>query len=206
MAAAAQARGAGYSMDVKFEYGVPQTVAFKFLSGKNVDGQFGARVMFTLIDGRKIWLDAEDGSDIERSLSEMQIKVGEFVQITKIRHPRGGGHSFRVEAIERQAPAPSRMEADLEKSVVMARRDGAKAFIAPQPPPAVPDPPASAKGTMGNLLAGALIASIDAYIVAADYARSKGIAVDMRLDITGEDLRSSATAMLIEYWRNGGTR
>lgn len=59
---------------------------------------------------------------------------------------------------------------------------------------------------MTGLLAGALMASVDAYVIAADYARSKGIGVEMNLDITGEDIRSSATAMLIQYWREDGTR
>jgi hypothetical protein len=72
--------------------------------------------------------------------------------------------------------------------------------------PEMPAPPASAKGSMGKLLAGALIASIDAYLLAADYAKAKNIPVSLKLDFSGEDIRSSASVMQIEYYRSGGTR
>jgi hypothetical protein len=75
--------------------------------------------------------------------------------------------------------------------------------------PATPQPnntPASAKGTMSGLLAGALIASVDGYLTAADYARSKGITVELRMDFKAEDIRQSATALLIEYWKSKGGR
>lgn len=234
---------------IKLEYGVSETLCFRFIEGKNLGKSefppFAIRVRFSTQDDRSLFLDAEDASDLERGLRNAGVdpRQGDFVRVTKIRHPRGGGHSIRVERVDDDGPNPdpparhdreqprraSREEALLEKSVELARTRGAGAFITRREPETesrtasgprhehhVSQPtrqptnntaaPASAKGTMTGLVAGALIASIDAYIAAAEYGKSKGIAVDLRLDFNAEDIRQSATAMLIEYWRSGGTR
>ncbi len=125
---------------------------------------------------------------------------------------------------------PSRLEAELAASIPLARAHGAAAFTAgretERAAPArtarttkAPDssiqsdstaapaaPPATAKGTMTGIYAGALCASIDAYLLAADYARSKGITVDLQLDFNAEDIRQTATSMSIQYFQDGGTR
>jgi hypothetical protein len=149
---------------IKLEYGVPQIACFKWLEGKSVPSQFGERAMFTAIDSRKLFVDGEDASDIERGMRDLGIRPGEdFVRLTKIRHSRGGGHSIRVERVDEgrdpdNAPAwvrdvatapasrppapPSREEALLEQSVALALQHGARAFqrpparISPEPPPA----------------------------------------------------------------------
>jgi hypothetical protein len=57
------------------------------------------------------------------------------------------------------------------------------------------------------MIAATLIASIDAYLVAAEYAKSKGIAVTLQLDFNAEDVRASATSSMIEcFKREGGVR
>lgn len=209
--------------DIKLDYGVAQVFALKFVTGKSVESRYpGGRVMFTAIDERKLFLDDEDANDFERALTELGIGPADFVKATKIRHARGGGHSIRVEVVEDDEPQ-SDLERDLTRSIEAQRArqsrrpeagDRRPTSQAPRTtstntnnvPTSATAPPATAKGTMTGLLAGALMASVDAYVIAADYAKSKGIAVEMNLDITGEDIRSSATAMLIQYWREDGTR
>lgn len=210
----------------------PQAFALKFITGKDVQSNFpGGRVMFSAVDGRKIFLNDEDANELEHALLDQRIQPGQPIVVSRVQHGRGGGFAMRVELAEEpradRAPAPARhggrqessfTEALLEKSVELARSRGAGAFIS-QPTPETPrgpqrmadiqekpEPPASSKGKMANLLAGALIASIDGYKLAAEYAASKGIPVKIEFEIRAEDLRQSATAMLIEYWRNGGTR
>ena len=206
---------------IKLEYGVAQVFALRFNQGKNVQGIYGPRVMFTTIDERKLWLDPEDGSDLERSLNEMGVRAGvDFVRVTKIKHPRGGGHSIRVERMDDDAPpvrrpvrpetesrGPSREEALLEKSLELARDRGNGAFIS-QPAAQAPEstPPGSAKGSMTKLLAASLMASIDAYVLVTEYARSKGIPVELTLRFTAEDVRQSSTSMLIQHWKDTGAR
>lgn len=213
--------------DIKLDYGVAQVFALKFVTGKSVESRYpGGRVMFTAIDERKLFLDDEDANDFERALNELGIGPADFVSVTKIRHARGGGHSIRVEVVEDDSNGrdETQLERDLTRSIEAQRARQAQRPEAGGRRPAsqtpsrttstntnnrpTPEtaPPATAKGTMTGLLAGALMASVDAYVIAADYAKSKGIAVEMNLDITGEDIRSSATAMLIQYWREDGTR
>jgi len=120
--------------------------------------------------------------------------------------------------------APTKEEALLEKSIPLARAHGATAFHAPKQRPVAseeettgrknydsnqdqpdhtPAPPASTRGTMSALLAGALCAAIDAYAIADEYARTKGYPT---VEFTAEDVRCSANTFLIQYWRDGGTR
>jgi hypothetical protein len=217
-----------YPADIVLEYGIPQVCAPKFLTGKNSAQRskfppFEFRVAFTMIDDRKLWLDSEDGSDLERGMRDLGVQVGDFVRITKIKHPRGGGHSIRVELVDADQPAarepvpPSRLEAQLEKSIEMAQTRRA----APLEREAAPvqqqqfvkvttdsihnnadSETVKRTGTFTALLQGALIASLDAYQVAGDYAKSKGIP----FDFLSEDVRASANAMLIEFWKSGGAR
>ena len=146
--------------------------------------------MFTAIDSRKLFVDGEDASDIERGMRELAIRPGEdFVRLTKVRHARGGGHSIRVERVEDagdtdNAPAwvrergnpdthpdtrhavrkPSREEALLEKSVDMARERGAGAFqrTPSRVSPEPPPAPAQTATNNGDHTAGAAIFTTDA--------------------------------------------
>ena len=211
--------------DIKLEYGVAQTFALKYVTGKNCGEAkfppFGPRVMFTSIDERKLWLGAEDASDFEHALLELGIQPADFIRVTKIKHPRGGGHSIRVERVDDagdtrdnardNAPAwvrdaaPSRIEAQLEKSIEMARERGAAAFqraparISPEPPPA----PAhgnngysadhTPKPTAAHQLMGAFCAAIDAAAEAQAYAARKGL----QITFTSEDIRAVAISAFI---------
>ena len=53
---------------LKLTYGKPETIAFKFDSGKNVEGRFGPQVSFTAVDesGRDqiLYLNPEPASDV----------------------------------------------------------------------------------------------------------------------------------------------
>lgn len=214
---------------IVLEPNIPQVFALKQpMKGKEV-GQYGS-VMYTAIDERKLFIVAEDVSDFHHTMQDMQIQPAEFIKVTRVKHGgRGGGYSIRVERVPddgdaREPVTETQLERDLTRSIEAQREriahPGAGRNPAPQSaaprtttstntnnrPTPETAPPATAKGTMTGLLAGALMASVDAYVIAADYARSKGIGVEMNLDITGEDIRSSATAMLIQYWREDGTR
>ena len=70
------------------------------------------------------------------------------------------------------------------------------------PDSTAPAPPASGAAPMSGVVAGALCAAIDACAIAASYGRTKGL----DLVFTSEDVRTCAATMLIQYWRDGGTR
>ena len=220
--------------------GGPVVFALRFMTGKDVQSKFpGGRVMFTAVDERKLFLNDEEANEFEHALLDLGIQPAEFIRVTRVTHGRGGGFSIRVERVEddpdpapaptrrhgpARAEAPSRIEAQLEASIPLARQHGAAAFhekkraAAPEEettarkdryntstsgqPESTPAAPASAKGSMSALLAGALCASIDAYAIATEYAITRGCPVAF----TSEDLRSSANTFLIQHWRDGGTR
>jgi hypothetical protein len=107
--------------EIKLEFGQAEIFALKYTTGKNVDGRFGPRALFTAVDERKLWLDAEDGSDLERGMRDLGVQPAEFIRVTKIRHARGGGHSIRVELAENERD--TNLERDLERSIAAARSD-----------------------------------------------------------------------------------
>ena len=204
------------SDSIKLEYGVPQIACFKWLEGKSVPSQFGERAMFTAIDSRKLFVDGEDASDIERGMRELAIRPGEdFVRLTKVRHARGGGHSIRVERVAEPddnapawvrdavpAPPPSREEALLEKSLEMARERGAAAFQRtpsrispdPAPAPAVPSTNNGDHSVRAHQLKGSFLAAIDAIAEAQKYADAQGL----KVTFTSDDVRAAAISVFIQ--------
>ena len=82
---------------IKFETNVPQTFALKYSTGKEV-GEHG-NVMFSTVDGGRLFLNPEDTSEFEHALSDLQYKPGEPIRVTRVKHgkERGGGFAIRVE-------------------------------------------------------------------------------------------------------------
>ncbi len=97
------------------------------------------------------------------------------------------------------------MEAQLAESLARAQRG--ERFVTPE----AAKPLTPAVGKFSGVLAAALIASIDGYLLAAEYAKSKGLAVSWSIEFNAEDVRQSATSMMIESFRResgyqGGAR
>ncbi len=215
--------------NITLRAGVPETLAFRFIEGKNLgDSKFPPflpRVVFSTVDGRSLFLDSEDASDLERGMRELGIDPaqGDVARITLVKHPRGGGHSLRVERADGpparlSRPAESedpRTVALLERSLEMARNREASA---PRQTPAAPshqqtnngpiperpmtNVPTKEPGTFAKLLSGALCAAIDGYAIAGAYAEAKGVAFDYSV----EDIRCSSTTLLIEWFKREGAR
>lgn len=207
--------------EFKPEYGAAEVIAFKFTEPKIFPGTYGERGLFTLTDERKFWCDADDASDIYRELGAKGIQRNQPFRLTKIRHPRGGGHSFRVEALAANAPAwvtdvataprsrtpepPTREEMQLEQSLALTRAHGAQFFQrgahvqrpAEAPESASPFPPATAEAparTASHQLMSAYLAAIDAVSEAQAYADRKGL----KVTFSSEDVRATAISCFIQ--------
>lgn len=210
---AAYAASRDIGSEIKFEYGQAIKLCLKFNTGREVPGRGGPRYMYTTVDSRRFFLDLEDSSDVEHALIDLRIKAGEdFVRITKIRHPRGGGHTFRVERVDdadepgtmsipklppRQSPPPanpSSLEAKLEQSVQVAREYGPQAFVT-QPPaaPGVVITPACAD------MVAAMCAAVDAVIETQAYATRRGLGVTF----SEESVRAIGLSIYIGSQRAG---
>ena len=64
---------------LKLEPNVPAQIALKFPEGRLVDSRFGQSVMFTLVDGRVLFLD----SDVATSVNMLGVQPGERFFICK---------------------------------------------------------------------------------------------------------------------------
>jgi hypothetical protein len=115
---------------IKFEYGQPQTFALRFIEGKEVPSNFGGmRVMFSTVDERKFFVDGEDASIIEHRLLELGVRPAEFITVTKVKNPRGAGHSFVVTlAAENE---DSQLARNLERSIAAQSERRAAAPVHP---------------------------------------------------------------------------
>jgi len=204
---------AAHAGEIKFLYGRAETFALKFLEPKVFDGQYGPRGMFTATDDgygeRKIWMDAEDASNMVIELRRLEVRVGEPIRVTKVKHQRGGGHGYLVERAtpqaaapaaeppawvtreETPASAPSKIEAQLAQSVQMVRQHGPQVFQRPPAPVPLPVP--------SSPLAEALFAAVDATMETMVYAARKGL----EIAFTTEDIRALAATQFINSAKGG---
>jgi len=82
---------------VDFPPNAPVTVALKYSLGKTVSGQYGERIMYSLTDGRVMFLDLAVAAQIE----ELGINVRESFTITRC--PTGQKGAFMTWEIARVA-------------------------------------------------------------------------------------------------------
>lgn len=200
--------------EIRFEYGVPEVFALKFVTGKEVPSRYpGGRVMFSADDNRKLFLDGEDGSDLERALSEQQIEPGDLVRVTKIKHARGGGHSLRVERVS-DAAEPTHLSgagraryAPDSESQVQGKNNQPHNYSAPLPERAptrpalaapAPEPPAAITPVSAKILAAYMVA-VDTLIETREYAQRRGLALEVRC----EDVRCLAATIMIDQQKGG---
>lgn len=93
---------------VRFETGQPQEVALKFADGKEVEGQYGEQVMYSLTDGRVMYVEPIVAAHIRR----LQIQPGECFFIEKRKKGRvNGWHVYR----EADEPAAAEVERPTRK-------------------------------------------------------------------------------------------
>lgn len=218
--------------EIVLDYGAPQILAMKFCTGKNLGNSryppYQPRVLFTAVDSRKLFLDAEDGSEFEHALQDLGIRPGtDFIRVTKVKHPRGGGHSIRVERIEDEYVSDEdggdrKLIAQLEKSIDM-NRERKPAASAPswqrnapaQVPPAVsatngrsngnisqvpPSSPARELPPAAAAMCSAMCAAVDAILETQAYATRRGLGVTF----SEESVRAIGLSIYIGNQRGGG--
>jgi hypothetical protein len=122
---------AGLRDVVKFEPNQPVEVALKYAAGKTVRGIGGDRVMFSLVDGRVMFLDPEPA----RQVDALGVKPGEPFQVCmngKRGEPRSWTAWLSAETEQRRAQADARAKGDtwterkLEEKMVLREETRAK--------------------------------------------------------------------------------
>jgi hypothetical protein len=99
---------------VQFSPNIPQQIALEFSEGKPVDGKYGPQVLFSLADGRVMFVTPE----LARSIMNLEVKPGEAFSICRYWNgARGRGSITRwnvwLDPKTEQERATAEQQADL---------------------------------------------------------------------------------------------
>jgi hypothetical protein len=186
---------------VVFEANVPVTATLAYADGMKVQGRFGDQVMYSLTDGRVMYVPPL----VRDKLVELRIRQNEPFNICRAER-REGNRRFIDWVVQPESSASPALSAGAHRDV-------------PQPP-ANGDGSAHGKsngngkgngrsantvgasGAAESALRAALMTSIDAALAAEQYASAHGLSVRFG----SEDLRAMALSLFIQHARDGGVR
>jgi hypothetical protein len=86
---------------LRFEANTPVEIALKYDGGRDVDGRYGPQVLYTLADGRLMYLEPKTA----RRIDELKITAGELFSICK-REVKNGQKSAIQWEVTRLEPVP----------------------------------------------------------------------------------------------------
>jgi hypothetical protein len=122
---------------VSSQSNIPERVAVAHRDGVYKDGMYGPRMMYTLIDGRVMFLDP----DVAARIKTMGILPGQEFWIVK-RKPAGRGQKIRWDLYQ-EDPTPLAGESPLECDLRLSLQDIARQRAIPKEQSAPPQPPSS---------------------------------------------------------------
>ena len=170
---------------VHFQTNIPVEVALKYGDGKEVNGQYGDQVLYTLTDGRVMYVPPIVKSRIE----ELGIRRGELFTLTKAEKKDGTRRTIEwlVDAGDRKEKPPRGNVPAATGQRPLQPRNGAAAVGSGNGQRA--NSTHDAKGflvtTYGQLLLQSLAAAVDVAAATERYAAAAGVEVQF----TSEDLR-----------------
>lgn len=191
---------------VDFEPNVPVQVAIKYSEPKIVSGRWGDRCMYSLVDGRVMFVE----KDVAASINMMDISVRELFWICK----RWNGDKKQkvhwdiwLDPVSEKARAAAErpaIEAELRRSIADANQKRYAEQLRPKPAPTAPAPTAIASASAvhqgwAQFLISQANALTDAYAACLSHARQQhGEAVK------AEDVRTFVVTAFINQSKNGG--
>ena len=168
---------------VQFQTNIPIEIALKYGDGKEVSGQYGDQVMYTLTDDRVMYVPPI----VKRRIEELGIGRGELFTLTKAEKKNGTRRTIEwlVAAGEREERATQITQ---ELNGRQRRNSGGDA-VAGNGHARRTAASCDAKGFLvtghGQLLLQALAAAVDAVVTTERYATACGV----ELQFTSEDVR-----------------
>jgi hypothetical protein len=169
---------------VQFQTNVPVEIALKYGDGKEVSGQYGDQVMFTLTDDRVMYVPPI----VKRRIEELGIGRGELFMLTKAEKKNGTRRT--VEWLVTTGGPKERAGQTTQELNGRQRRNGAAGeAVTGNGQARRPSASSDAKGFLvtgqGQFLLQALAAAVDAAATTERYATACG----MELQFTSEDVR-----------------
>ena len=188
---------------VVFEANVPVAATLAYADGLKVQGRFGDQVMYSLTDGRVMYVPPI----VRDKLLELGIRQNEPFNICRAERREGNRYfvDWIVQPHSAASPTPSaNSHADVPGLPVNG--DSGARFKPNNngngnsggKPACVPTSAATAE----TALRGVLMSSIDAALAAEQYASARGLSVRFG----SEDLRAMALSLFIQHARDGGVR
>jgi hypothetical protein len=169
---------------VQFQTNIPIEVALKYGDGKEVSGQYGDQVMYTLTDDRVMYVPPI----VKRRIEELGIGRGELFTLTKAEKKNGTRRTIEwlVTAGEREERATQITQ---ELNGHQRRNGAAGEAVGGNGHARRPSAPSDAKGFLvtghGQFLLESLAAAVDAAATTERYATACGL----ELQFTSEDVR-----------------
>jgi hypothetical protein len=188
---------------VAFEANVPVTAALAYADGLKVQGRFGDQVMYSLTDGRVMYVPPV----VRDRLMELGIRQNERFAICRAERRDGNRRlvDWVVHAEGSAAPPPSATAHSETLGSPANGDDGARLKSNGNGNGNGNGKSASTptrSGTAEAALRAALKASIDAALAAEQYASAHGLSIRFG----SEDLRAMALSLFIQHARDGGVR
>src|SRR5271165_5194426 len=184
---------------VVFEANVPVSAMLAYADGLKVQGRFGDQVMYSLTDGRVMYVTPL----VRDKLVELGIRQNEPFDICRAER-REGNRRFVDWVVEPNGPAaPSENAAGYSTTPdSSANGDNGTRVRANSNGNGKPASAPASSGNAETALRAALTASIDAALAAEQYASAHGLSVRFG----SEDLRAMALSLFIQHARDGGVR
>jgi len=186
---------------VVFEANVPVTATLAYADGLKVQGRFGDQVMYSLTDGRVMYVPPL----VRDKLVELGIRQNEPVAICRAER-REGNRRFVDWVVQPDSSAAPGQSATAHGDTPGSPMNGdGGGRVKPNGNGRGDGKPASARvspGTAETALRAALTASIDAALAAEQYASVHGLSIRFG----SEDLRAMALSLFIQHARDGGVR
>jgi len=184
---------------VVFEANVPVTATLAYADGLKVQGRFGDQVMYSLTDGRVMYVPPM----VRDKLVELGVRQNEPFAICRAER-REGNRRFIDWVVQPDGSAAAAQSAPANGDAHGSPANGDNGARAKSngngngKPASVP----TKSGTAETALRGALTASIDAALAAEQYASAHGLSIRFG----SEDLRAMALSLFIQHARDGGVR
>ena len=188
---------------VVFEANVPVTATLAYADGLKVQGRFGDQVMYSLTDGRVMYVPPL----VRDKLVELGIRQNEPFNICRAERREGNRRFVDWVVHPEDSAAAARSVTAHSDTLGSPLNGGSGARVKPNGNGngngnGKPASPPAGSGPAETALRAALTASIDAALAAEQYASAHGLSIRFG----SEDLRAMALSLFIQHARDGGMR
>jgi hypothetical protein len=195
---------------IRFQAEEPVEVALKFTDGKDVEGRFGAQVLYTTTDDRILYLNPPEA----KRIMQLGITKGELFTICKHEEKRGSHKSvsWDIRRVYPDAPGnggSAKILADITETTI--HQVNASSRQQQQHPNGTTAPAAEPPSQLETQLEASIrlsqsVQAIKAAILACHEGEKYAASIGYAVHFENEDVRALGISILIGMQQNGGQR